>query len=397
VTSVERVLRLEMQKKGIHFKKDVDSRLPALVLADDKRLQQVLLNLLSNAVKFTPARGAITVVVELVSIGARETRGDSDVERDEETGADEEEGGGARGQLEALVSFQVVDTGCGIPPERQRAIFEGYSQASAAVYSQYGGTGLGLSISTQLVRLMGGELAVDSRVGEGSTFFFTVPFALPGGRVAVSDAVDEAEAQRERARATEAATASLHARADATRLAVRALAEEAGSAAAAAAAAAASAASIHEHSAPARLAAAARSLPASPNPLHYERMGKEEPLSARIERKLRAQRAAEAEDRRARGIQGRGRHAHAAATSDDEEETCDHRRRPSARGGAAEEDEVAGVEDEDREPGGEPAPRAEPEPVPLFRSRSRSDAGLERKDGERLALACVAPHSLLAR
>lgn len=115
------------------------------VLADELRLRQVLYNLLSNAAKFTE-RGTITVRV------SRPLDGDP-----------------------REIQIHVQDTGIGIPPERQRAIFEPFAQASATTAQRYGGTGLGLTLSRQLCRLMGGDLTVVSAPGQGSTFTIHLP------------------------------------------------------------------------------------------------------------------------------------------------------------------------------------------------------------------------------
>jgi CheY-like chemotaxis protein len=118
-----------------------------LVLSDPYRLNQVLLNLLTNSLKFTD-QGNITLACRVR----------------EET-------------AEALtVSFQVTDTGLGVPPEKQEAIFASFSQASADTTRRYGGTGLGLTISCSLVEQLGGHLSMCSVPGQGSTFGFTLTF-----------------------------------------------------------------------------------------------------------------------------------------------------------------------------------------------------------------------------
>jgi PAS domain S-box-containing protein len=125
---------------------------PRLV-ADGARLRQVLVNLLDNAVKFT-AQGRIALTVTVQPGGREEVR----------------------------ATFSVADTGIGIPPKLQRQIFEPFMQADANTATHYGGSGLGLAISDRLVRLMGGELAVKSDVGQGATFSFTLrlPVAVDG-------------------------------------------------------------------------------------------------------------------------------------------------------------------------------------------------------------------------
>ena len=131
--------------KGLKLVREIEADVPRWVVGDSGRVRQVLLNLLGNAIKFTEV-GQVTASVSLRS----ET--DDDV----------------------CLAFRVRDTGIGIPPERQLAIFEAFTQADATVSRRFGGTGLGLTISAQLVRLMGGSLDVESEAGHGSTFRFSI-------------------------------------------------------------------------------------------------------------------------------------------------------------------------------------------------------------------------------
>ncbi|MBX3586039.1 MAG: response regulator [Ramlibacter sp.] len=120
---------------------------PPAILGDVTRLRQVLINLINNAVKFT-ASGEVTVQ-------ARTLRELSD--------------GSA-----VVLEFRVIDSGIGIPPERLGSLFEAFTQVDASTTRKYGGTGLGLAICKRLVTLMGGEMGVESEVGKGSVFWFTV-------------------------------------------------------------------------------------------------------------------------------------------------------------------------------------------------------------------------------
>ncbi|MCB0029888.1 MAG: response regulator, partial [Anaerolineales bacterium] len=140
-------------QKGIELIAYVEDDLPALVVGDVTRLRQVLVNLLSNAVKFTHA-GEVTVLVN----GKVHDDGSCDL------------------------YFSVTDTGIGIPEERQAQLFEAFSQVDASTTRHYGGTGLGLAICKKLVEMMGGQIWVESVVGQGSVFHFTARVgALPGG------------------------------------------------------------------------------------------------------------------------------------------------------------------------------------------------------------------------
>ena len=126
----------------------IEEGVPSAVVGDVTRLRQVLVNLLSNAVKFTE-QGSVCVRVHAIPSDAEE---------------------GARVEL----AFAVEDTGIGIAPEKLDAVFESFSQADSSTTRQFGGTGLGLTICTRLVEMMGGEIGVESVLGEGSTFRFTV-------------------------------------------------------------------------------------------------------------------------------------------------------------------------------------------------------------------------------
>ncbi|MFO1265009.1 MAG: PAS domain S-box protein [Rhodoferax sp.] len=137
------ILSANLGAKNVEVLFDIDPQLPAALVGDDMRLQQVLINLSGNAIKFT-AQGEVTLRLRCLE------RTDSD----------------------ALVEFSVQDSGIGIAPENQAHIFSGFSQAEASTTRRFGGTGLGLAISSRLVGLMGGTLELVSAVGQGSTFHF---------------------------------------------------------------------------------------------------------------------------------------------------------------------------------------------------------------------------------
>jgi len=132
--------------KGIELTATVERDVPGTIFTDPTRLQQVLKNLLSNACKFTERGG--------VALRIRRAGGDR-------------------------IAFDVKDTGIGIPPEQHEVIFEAFRQADGTTNRKYGGTGLGLSISRDLARLLGGDLALDSAPGRGSTFTLTLPERMP--------------------------------------------------------------------------------------------------------------------------------------------------------------------------------------------------------------------------
>ena len=143
-----------LKSKQLELLFDVDRTIPKVLIGDSLRLQQVLINLGGNSIKFT-AQGEVMLRVKLEA---------QLIHEDHE---------------EVLLAFELHDTGIGISPEAQAKIFSGFSQAESSTARKYGGTGLGLAISQRLVRLMGGELRVNSVQGEGSTFYFSLPFRIP--------------------------------------------------------------------------------------------------------------------------------------------------------------------------------------------------------------------------
>jgi PAS domain S-box-containing protein len=131
--------------KGLALVENLQADLPALVQGDPVRIRQVLTNLCDNAIKFT-AQGSVTLAVALLRLEANV----------------------------AEIQFSVMDTGIGIPAEKQQRVFEAFSQADSSTTRKFGGTGLGLTICARLVELMGGRIWVESVPGQGSTFHFTV-------------------------------------------------------------------------------------------------------------------------------------------------------------------------------------------------------------------------------
>ena len=164
--AVESALDLVAQPaadKGVELAYVIDDGVPGAVRGDVTRLRQVLVNLLSNAVKFT-ARGSVCI---RVSAEPAERRRDSRAEAP----APERRSAAPRA---VTLAFAVEDTGIGIAPDKLEAVFESFSQEDASTTRRFGGTGLGLTISRRLVEMMGGAIGVESSVGVGSTFRFTV-------------------------------------------------------------------------------------------------------------------------------------------------------------------------------------------------------------------------------
>lgn len=154
VLNTASTLALQADKKGLELACHVPPTVSDKVVGDPGRLRQVLVNLISNAIKFTE-KGEIIVSVE------------------EEP----------KSETEALFRFEVKDTGIGIAEDKQRFIFDPFSQADSSTTRKYGGTGLGLTITAQLVELMGGKIWVESQVDRGSRFAFTIRLGLQKDQV----------------------------------------------------------------------------------------------------------------------------------------------------------------------------------------------------------------------
>ncbi len=161
---VGRTFRHEAESRGLSFDIQVDPRLGRGIVTDSKRLQQVLKNLLSNAFKFT-SHGGVRLNVSEVAGGWTSSHP-------------------VLSQAGNVVSFEVSDTGIGIPAEKQRIIFEAFQQADASTSRKYGGTGLGLAISRELSNLLGGEIHLRSTPSVGSTFTLYLPLMYAGPSVA---------------------------------------------------------------------------------------------------------------------------------------------------------------------------------------------------------------------
>ena len=159
------ILSTSVGDKPVEVLFDIDPTLPRNLVGDAMRLQQVLLNLGSNAIKFT-AQGEVVLAIRVAG-------------RTDDT---------------VTLQFSVRDSGIGIAPENQARIFSGFTQAEASTTRRFGGTGLGVVISQRFVTLMGGELELQSALGEGSRFYFTV--TLP-----VAPEIDTRERDRLRAHA----------------------------------------------------------------------------------------------------------------------------------------------------------------------------------------------------
>lgn len=162
---VRDICSIRAEEKGIDFHLQILNQLPSAVFSDDKRLRQILINLLGNAIKFTD-RGKVKFKVGRMLINEQSAPG--------RTGVDPaaQFGDGDR-QKVYTIRFQIEDTGVGMTPEQLGKIFLPFEQVGE-VSRRAEGTGLGLAISRTLVEMMGGKIKVESRLGEGSTFWFTL-------------------------------------------------------------------------------------------------------------------------------------------------------------------------------------------------------------------------------
>lgn len=147
IEEISDLLALKAQDKQLELICMIDPEVPLMLRGDSGRLRQVILNLAGNAVKFTQ-KGEVAIKVR----------------REYET------------EKQAVLRVEVSDTGIGIPEDRINVLFTPFTQADASTTRQFGGTGLGLAISKKLVELMGGTIGIKSKAGEGSTFWFVIPF-----------------------------------------------------------------------------------------------------------------------------------------------------------------------------------------------------------------------------
>jgi two-component system, sensor histidine kinase and response regulator len=149
--STLKTVALRADEKGLELLCEVAAEVPEVVRGDSTRLRQVITNLVGNAIKFTD-QGEVALKVQME---------------------------GQQGE-DCILHFTISDTGIGIPKEKQESIFAPFMQADTSTTRKYGGTGLGLTISTRLVEMMGGKIWVESELGRGSQFHFTMRVGAAG-------------------------------------------------------------------------------------------------------------------------------------------------------------------------------------------------------------------------
>src|ERR1700676_3222433 len=153
VEGILKTLALRAGEKGLELLCEIAPEVPGIVRGDSSRLDQIIINLVNNAIKFTQD-GEVALKVQL------ETKEGED----------------------CILHFTVTDTGIGVSPEKQKIIFDPFTQADSSTTRKYGGTGLGLTISARLVAMMGGTIWVESEIGKGAKFHFTTRMVSQGDR-----------------------------------------------------------------------------------------------------------------------------------------------------------------------------------------------------------------------
>jgi two-component system, sensor histidine kinase and response regulator len=164
-----KLLALRADKKGLELAWRMQPAVPRVVMGDPARLRQVIINLIGNAIKFTD-HGEVVLRVQFASA---------------------EDPAAADTHQNITLQFSIVDTGIGIPPEKQQLVFEAFEQADSSTTRRYGGTGLGLTISMKIVEMMGGRIWLESEPGRGTVFHFSANFAVPTESEQFVGALDE--------------------------------------------------------------------------------------------------------------------------------------------------------------------------------------------------------------
>jgi signal transduction histidine kinase len=167
MTNIVDVTGIKAQEKHIQIETDISKDIPVVVICDELRLAQVITNLMTNAIKFTPDNGK-------VKLNAQKLEEKED---------------------DVTIRIEVADSGIGISPEQQAKLFSAYNQADRTISKQFGGTGLGLAISKRIIELMQGKIWIESELGKGAKFIFTLKMKKGKPAAASADAAASASAE----------------------------------------------------------------------------------------------------------------------------------------------------------------------------------------------------------
>jgi len=160
---VTNIFEFRFIEKKQHFIINTDPLIPSRIITDEQRLTQVIANLIGNAIKFTPEEGTISLDAKLI-------------ERDDKN---------------CTLEMRVKDNGIGISAEQQNKLFRSFVQVDSSISKKFGGTGLGLAISKTIVEMMNGSIRIESELGQGTTFIFTIKAEIPGSSGKVTDTISK--------------------------------------------------------------------------------------------------------------------------------------------------------------------------------------------------------------
>ncbi len=152
IAKMEDIMSVRANEKGIKLSHNIEHDIPPYIIGDQNRLNQVLFNLIGNAVKFTEKGEVIIIVQKAKPLDSKKNK------------------------IELL--FEIKDTGIGIPQDRINYIFKSFTQVDSSITRKYGGTGLGLTICKRIIELLNGRIWVESEIGKGSSFYFTITFDI---------------------------------------------------------------------------------------------------------------------------------------------------------------------------------------------------------------------------
>lgn len=173
VADLQSLMQVRAEEKQLDFRAEFVSRVPDKILTDPTRLRQVLINLIGNAIKFTESGSVVLAISYRPSENGQEAGSEVSQQAQNQHAQT-----WPTSAIHGVLQFSVRDTGIGVSEEQQRRLFKPFSQGDSSVTRSYGGSGLGLAISKRLMDLLGGDIVLHSRLGEGATFTVILPIAL---------------------------------------------------------------------------------------------------------------------------------------------------------------------------------------------------------------------------